>query len=172
MPMPPEELAKRARALAQAHPLTPLARRYQQQTVTSEGASQPLAEIGIWAGAALLAGYCLRRVEESEAGLVLEAVERDSPVVEGVDDLDELVARATEIASEVRAGIGGHVLGGDERVIRALDLIVASEVDKRLHNWRENFDQPAWTEFEQYMTWWVVQGYAVRVAEMVTGAVA
>ena len=54
--MPPEELAKRARALAQAHPLTPLARRYQQQTVTSEGDSQPLAEIGIWAGAALLAG--------------------------------------------------------------------------------------------------------------------
>lgn len=170
--MPPEELAKRARALAQAHPLTPLARRYQQRTVDSEGASQPLAEIGIWAGAALLVGYCLRRVEESEAGLVLEAVDRDSPLVEGVDDLDDLVERATAIAADVRAGTGGHVLGGDERVIKALDLIVASEVDKRLHNWRENFDEAAWVEFEQYMTWWVVHGYAVRAAEVATGAVA
>lgn len=172
MAMPPEELAKRARALAQAHPLTPLARRYQQRTVDSEGASQPLAEIGIWAGAALLAGYCLRRVEESEAGLVLEAVDRDSPLVEGVDDLDDLVERATAIAADVRAGTGGHVLGGDERVVKALDLIVASEVDKRLHNWRENFDEAAWAEFEQYMTWWVVHGYAVRAAEVATGAVA
>ncbi len=172
MAMPPEELAKRARALAQAHPLTPLARRYQQRTVDSEGASQPLAEIGIWAGAALLVGYCLRRVEESEAGLVLEAVDRDSPLVEGVDDLDDLVQRATAIAADVRAGTGGHVLGGDERVIKALDLIVASEVDKRLHNWRENFDEAAWVEFEQYMTWWVVHGYAVRAAEVATGAVA
>lgn len=172
MAMPPEELAKRARALAQAHPLTPLARRYQQRTVDSEGASQPMAEIGIWAGAALLAGYCLRRVEESEAGLVLEAVDRDSPLVEGVDDLDDLVERAAAIAADVRAGTGGHVLGGDERVIKALDLIVASEVDKRLHNWRENFDEAAWVEFEQYMTWWVVHGYAVRTAELATGAVA
>lgn len=64
-----EEVAYRARALAQAHPLTPLAKRYLDRIVAEQRTSQPLPEIGIWAGAAILGGYCVRRVEEGEAGI-------------------------------------------------------------------------------------------------------
>ena len=64
-----EALAYRARALAQAHPLTKLARRYLDWAVAGQRTSQPLPEIGIWAGASLLEGYCVRRVEEEDLGL-------------------------------------------------------------------------------------------------------
>ncbi|HET9443547.1 MAG TPA: hypothetical protein VFO65_09500 [Acidimicrobiales bacterium] len=170
MALTPEELAKAARALAQAHPLSPLARRYHDRTVEREGANQPMAEIGIWAGVALLTGYCLRRVEENQAGLVLEPAFSDS---ERIDDLLESMAGdATRIAGEVRAGTGGHLLVDEALVVAALDRIIASEIDKRLHNWSEDIDDEAWAEAGQYLTWWVVHGYALRVAEMASGAVA
>ena len=63
-----QRLAFRARALAQAHPLSDLARRFVDRAVATERLEQPMPEIGIWAGAALMAGYCLRRVEETTAG--------------------------------------------------------------------------------------------------------
>ena len=63
-----EDLAYRARALAQAHPLTSLARQYVDRSVAEQRTSQPIPEIGIWAGAATIGGYCLRRVEEAEVG--------------------------------------------------------------------------------------------------------
>lgn len=168
--MSPEELAKAARALAQAHPLSPLARRYHDRTVTAEGTNQPMAEIGIWAGVALLTGYCLRRVEENQAGLVLEPAVSDSGAID--DLLDTLGGDATRIAGEVRAGTGGHLLVDEGLVVAALERIISSEVSKRLDNWADQVDAEAWTELGQYLTWWVVHGYALRVAEMASGAVA
>ena len=160
-----EDLAYRARALAQAHPLTHLARQYVDRSVAEQRTSQPIPEIGIWAGAAAIGGYCLRRVEESEAGLELAASEEDLP------DLDALEEATTTVAADLRTdGAGGHILGDEDRTIDALDLIIGSEVSRRLDHWKDDVDQAAWAELEEYLTWWVVKGYALRVAETVTGA--
>ena len=160
-------LAFRARALAQSHPLTPLAKRYIDWAVADQRMSQPIAEIGIWAGYALTNGYCLRRVEEDAAGLVLTPAEGDEP------DLDRLEEEAGRIAADLRTEAGGrHILGDDGETIDALDHIIASEVERRLDHWRDSVDEAAWAELEEYITWWAVKGYALRVAEMATGALA
>lgn len=160
-----EDLSYRARALAQAHPLTSLAREYVDRAVADQRTSQPLPEIGIWAGAAAIGGYCLRRVEETEAGVELAAAEEDLP------DLDTLEEATSQIAADLRTeGSGGHVLGDEDRIVEALDRIIASEVSRRLDHWKDDVDQAAWGELEEYLTWWVVKGYALRVAEAATGA--
>ena len=162
--MTPEELAYNARALAQAHPFTPLALRYVNKIIGEQRTSQPIPEIGIWAGAALTAGYCLRRVEENDTGLNLEP-EDDVP------DLEKLDEEATRIAADLRTDdSGGHMLVDDTSIVEALDRIIGSEVDRRLDHWKESIDKKAWAELEEYITWWVVKGYAVRVAETTTGA--
>ena len=160
-----EDLAYRARALAQAHPLSALARRYVDRAVADQRTSQPVPEIGIWAGAATITGYCLRRVEETEAGLDFEVSDGELP------DLDSLEEATTKVAADLRTeGAGGHLLGDEDRTIEALDRIIASEVSRRLDHWKDDVDQAAWGELEEYLTWWVVKGYALRVAETVTGA--
>ena len=160
-----EDLAYRARALAQAHPLTALARQYVDRSIAEQRTSQPIPEIGIWAGAGAIGGYCLRRVEESEAGLVLAANDDELP------ELGALEEATTTIAADLRTeGGGGHLLGPEDRTIEALDRIIASEVSRRLDHWKDDVDQAAWDELEEYLTWWVVKGYALRVAETVTGA--
>jgi hypothetical protein len=162
-----EDMAYRARALAQAHPLTSLARQYVDRAVADQRTSQPVPEIGIWAGAAAIGGYCLRRVEESEVGLELTAA--DDADLPDLDALDEATSR---IAAELRVeGAGGHMLGDEDRNIEGLDRIIASEVSRRLDHWKDDVDQAAWDELEEYLTWWVVKGYALRTAERATGAV-
>ena len=159
-----DDLSYRARALAQAHPLTPLAKRFIDQAVEEQRSSQPMVEIGMWAGAALLSGYCLRRVEETEAGLELAPDEESQP------ELDQLDEASAQIAADLRTDEGSRHLLLDDRVIDALDRIIASEVSRRLDNWKDDVDQSAWGELEEYLTWYVVKGYALRVAETVTGA--
>jgi hypothetical protein len=163
-----EQLAYQARALAQAHPLTALAQRYLDRAVAHERTSQPVPEIGIWAGAAMLNGYCLRRVEEEDRSIHLEVADVDSDDLPDLDRLDEV---AVSVAAEMRSeGGGGHVLADEEAVVEALDRLVYSEVQRRLDHWRESIDDKAWGELEEYLTWWVVKGYALRVAETLTGA--
>ncbi len=165
MTLTPRDLAFKARALAQGHPLTPLARRLVDRAVAEQRTNQPLPEVATWADAALVAGYCVRRVEEAEAGLAPEFSDVAAP------DLDELDEAASRIASELRAGSGGvHHLGDEEVTVATLDRIIASEVDRRLQNWREDVDDATWGEVEDYITWWTVKGYALRVAEMASGA--
>ena len=116
-----------------------------------------MPEAGLWAMAAFTNGYCLRRVEEEEAGSVATLpAEADDAVASEV-----LEARAMAAAAELRTG------GGRDGVVEALDLIVASEVKRRLNRWRDEVDDRAWAELGEYITWWVVKGYAVRVAEVV-----
>ena len=165
-----EELSYRARALAQAHPMTPLAKRYLDQAVAVQRTSQPVPEIGIWAGAAILCGYCLRRVEEEDAGVRLEVVGED----DALPDLEQLDETAGRVAADLRTDdAGGHFLTDDpDAVIDALDRIIFSEVQNRLDHWRESIDDKAGEELEEYIPWYVVKGYALRVAETLTGALA
>lgn len=164
MTLTPEDLTFRARALAQAHPLSPVAKRFVDRAVAVQRTSQPLPEIGIWAGAAVVNGYCVRRVEEDEAGVTFPAV---PPPPGGLDEaLDALDESASEIAAELRAGDPSpHLIGDGDRLFATLDRIIASEVERRLDHWRETVDDTAWAELEEYITWWVVKGYALRVAE-------
>lgn len=160
-----EDLAYRSRALAQSHPLTPLAKRFIDEAVATQRTSQPIPEIGIWAGAAAITGYCLRRVEEVEAGLDLVFDADRQP------ELPALEEEATNIAANLRTEEGSkYLLGEEERTVEALDRIIGSEVSRRLDHWKDDIDDNAWGELEEYLTWWVVKGYALRVAETATGA--
>lgn len=170
----PKDLAYRARALAQTHPLTPLAKRFIDRVAAQERTTQPLAETAIWASTALLTGYCVRRVEEADADLVLGPSPGDDP------DLDSLDTAASEIAGRLRDEGSLSPPHPDEHrgptsdamTVAALDRIIGSEVERRLGNWGDKVDAQAWSELADYVTWCVVKGYALRVAEMATGALA
>lgn len=164
-------LAQKARALAQSHPLTPLAKRYSDRAAASEQKNQPLTVVADWASAAFSAGYCLRRVEENEAGLALTARDSTGP------DLDELDRQSQVVAAELRGAARSPdapplFLVDEELVIAALDRIISSELSRRQDNVRDGVDDEAWTEFEDYLAWWVIKGYSVRAAELVTEALA
>ena len=60
-----DDLAFRARALAQAHALTSRATAYRTWRLRRDEASHPVPELSSWAATAFLTGYCVRRVEES-----------------------------------------------------------------------------------------------------------
>ena len=162
-----DDLARKARTLAQAHPLSPLATQFVNQTVAEQSASQPVPEIGTWAGTCLLNGYCLRQVEENAAGLVLQ------PRPDAGTDVARLAQEAARIAAQLRAGADDapYLIGG-ERVVAALDRIISSEVSKRLDNLRNALDKDAIVEIEEFLTWWTVQGYGLRAAEKACGSVA
>ena len=144
----PVSLAFRARALAQAHALSAAAQRLANRAAADEGRAQPRPELGVWAATALTQGYCLRRVQE-----------RDGTVEVGHADDDSLDQAAIAHAGLLRSG------EGDDITVAALDLLVGSQVQHRLEPWRDELDETAWAELEQYLTWWVVKGYGLRVAE-------
>jgi len=155
-----EEMAFRARALAQAHPLTGLAQELIAWMVSVERAVQTDAAVADWAGSELLAGYCLRRVEEDDAGLQY----RPNPKQEVT--LDQLDGVTREVATALRIGDPEpYLLGEPDEVFWALNGIITAEVDNRLQNFREEMDPAACDEFAEYVTAWVVTGYALRVAE-------
>ena len=160
----PAERAYKARALAQAHPLTPLARRFRERAVAQEELDQPRAELARWAGEALLKGYCLRQVEESVEGAEVEVADEETP-------LEDLEARTSAIAADLRAGDPApHLLGAPDLTFTALDRIITSELSSRSDNYREAVDAAGWQQFEEYIAWWAVRGYALRVAEASQGA--
>ena len=162
-----DDLARQARTLAQAHPLSPLAGEFVNRSVAEQTASQPAPEIGTWAGACLTNGYCLRRVEENQAGLVLQ-VQPDTGL-----DVDALGKEAARIAADLRLpGSATIFLMGEDEIVEALDRIISSEVSRRLDNLRSAIDQAAATEIEEFLTWWTVQGYALRAAEQASGILA
>lgn len=150
-----ESLAFRARALAQAHPLSAPAARYARAVVEEERLIQPLPEAGLWAMAALTNGYCLRRVVEQEARPTGDAHSGLRPW----PGREEIEARASAVAAGLRRG------DGDEVVVEALERIIASEVRRRLNRWRDEVDEQAWAELGEYIAWWVVKGYSLRAAE-------
>lgn len=153
-----DSLVFKARALAQAHPLSPSAERYVNQIVARERTTQPQAEIGIWAGNGLTVGYCLRRIEEVEV------------TGERMEHTDLEFDRADSLASEVAGAIrteapDGTFLLAEAKVVETLDDLIAGEIDRRLDHWKGTVSADTWAELEEYIAWWVVKGYALRVAE-------
>lgn len=152
-----DELCFTARALAQTHPMTRSALRYRHDRHAEERERQPATEIADWASTALLVGYCLRRSEEQAAGV-------DSEVRELTPDV---LGTAAEIAGELTAAdAGGRTLLEPDMVIAALDRLISTELAKREEHVREQLDDAAWTELEDYIAWWVIHGYCVRAVEI------
>lgn len=153
-----EEQIFRARALIQGHPLSPRCYRYLNEMVARERTSQPTPELGIWAGHGLTAGWCLRRLEETDTDGRLRADGSELP-----QDLDEA---ATQVAGRIRSGDADeYLLYPEERVVDALDHMIAGEIDRRLSHWEGTVDEDTWAELEEYVAWWVIKGYALRVVD-------
>jgi len=160
-PYTAEEIAYRARALSQAHPLSSLAKRFVDRVVGEQRMAQPSPEVGVWAGAAVQVGYCLRRVEEAVAGVEFEVDDEAAQA-----DMEELDEATRLIASDLRGeDPSSHLVIDVERTVEGLDRIIGTEVKKRLDHWSEDLDADSRAELEEYLTWWVIKGYAVRVAE-------
>jgi len=161
MTLPIDKIVFHSRALAQAHPFTPQAQAYLKSIVAREQSVQPAPDIGIWAGYALTVGYCLRRVEENDTAKTMDFGE----TLEVSSDLDE---SSSEIADLIRTEKAeGLLLYPEPLVIEALDRIIAGEIERRLSNNSEQIDAATFEKFESYLAWWVIKGYAVRIAELV-----
>ncbi len=153
-----DQLGYTARALAQTHPMTPVAGRHRQAKFEQERARQPIPELADWASTALLVGYCLRRAEGATSG-----TEDGQPGSPPAGDLDALVGA---VADELRHGDPARVAIIDaESLVAALDGVIARELEKRHEHLREQLDDEAWQELEEYIAHWVVHGYALRAVE-------
>lgn len=150
----------RANALAQTHPYSPLAFRYVTSMIARERSSQPVEELGVWAGHALTAGYCLRRVEEDQLGRSLPVLPEDLP-----GDLDEA---ARHVAGLIRTeGAEPYLLLPEREVVTRMDRMIAVQIDRRAAHWRDLVSADSYAEICEYLAWWVIKGYALRVVEPV-----
>lgn len=153
------DLTFKARALAQAHPLTITATTYREQMITEERRNQPMAECADWAATAFLVGYCIRRVEEAETDRMVDTTSQ-------IDALVPLAHDAVRLSDEVRQGrpAGPQLL--DEALVEALlDRVISTEIEKRADQWKAQVSSADWAMFEDYVAWWVIHGYAMRSAE-------
>ena len=159
-----DDLAFRARALAQAHALSPGAALYRTWRLRRDEESHPVPELSSWAATAFLTGYCVRRVEESIC------VDERQATCDRPPDVDWELAwerdAATAAASLVDPSAATPITRlGRAVVVGALDAVIAREVDKRNEHVREHLSPLDWSQFEAFVAWWVLHGYAIGVVE-------
>lgn len=151
----------RARALGQTHPFTMRSYRYVNAVVDRERARQPSDEVGVWAGHAITVGYCLRCVEEDDAGH--GEVPTSAPSLP-----DSLDAAATHVARLLRTeGADPYLLSAEDDLVEALDHLIGGEIERRLGEWgqADQGNESARAELEEYLAWWTIKGYALRVVD-------
>lgn len=154
------DLTFKARALAQAHPLTVTASTYRDQMIKEERRTQPMPEFADWAATAFLAGYCIRRIEEADTGQMPETDPQTDAIVPLAHD-------AARLSDEVKQGrpAGNQML--EQPLVEALlDTMISTEIDKRAEHWKAQVGQADWAMFEDYIAWWVIHGYSLRAAEI------
>ena len=161
-----DQMAFAARALAQSHPFTPLAKRISDQAIAAEREAQP-GDFSIWASSALTKGYCLRRVEEDDAGLVLGGAEESA--LPSVDDLEAATIPVIKALQSPDAPLD-FLIGDEEQMLDVFNQVIGSEVRNRLDTAPNNLSSRGRAELEDYLTYWVLKGYALRTAELATGA--
>ncbi len=154
------DLTFKARALAQAHPLTVTATAYREQMIEEERRTQPMSEFADWAGTAFLVGYCIRRIEEADIGELPET----SPQTDALVPLAHDTAR---LSDEVKRGRpAGTQLLEMSLVGQLLNTVISTEIEKRVEHWKAQISKADWAMFEDYIAWWVIHGYAMRAAEV------
>ena len=155
------DLTFKARALAQAHPLTVTATAYREQMIEEERRTQPMSEFADWAGTAFLVGYCIRRIEEAD---VLGELPETTPQTDALVPLAHETARFSD---EVKLGRPAGVQLLEQSLVEALlDTVISTEIDKRTEHWKGQVSAADWAMFESYIAWWVIHGYAMRAAEI------
>ena len=159
-----DDLAFRARALAQAHALSPRAAAYRTWRLRRDEALHPVPELSSWAATAFLTGYCVRRVEES---MCVDDRPATCDLPPGADwELAWERAAAIAAASLVDPSTPTPVTRlGRAVVVAALDAVIGREVDKRNEHVREHLSPLDWSQFEAFVAWWVLDGYAIGVVE-------
>ena len=153
--------------------MTEAAHHYRQRRFDDERQRQPVPELADWAGTALLVGYCLRRAEERQSPTTGDGHRpaRAGDATTGGPTGDDLAAAAAAVADQLRSGDAGAVtLLPAADMVAALDRLITTEIDKRRDHLREQLDDEAWAELEEYIAWWVIHGYGVRVAETGCGS--
>lgn len=151
-----DELAFKARALAQAHPLSKAALAYRARLLNSERRDQPVPEIADWAASAFLVGYCVRRIEETERGMPVPIDDRELATIRQ----SEVKRFTSGLFADQSAALIDHAA-----LVELLDRVIATEIGKRQEHVREQLDPAQWAEFEAYVSWWVVRGWATRAVE-------
>lgn len=153
------DLTFKARALAQAHPLTVTASTYREQMVEEERRTQPMPEFADWASTAFLVGYCIRRIEEADTDKMPDTEPQ-------TDALVPLAHDTARLSDEVKQGRpAGTQLLEQPLVESLLDTVISTEIDKRADHWKAQISKADWAMFEDYVAWWVIHGYALRAAE-------
>jgi hypothetical protein len=161
-------MAFRARALAQSEAFTSLARKVVDVAMEQERKAQP-GNFSVWANAAFTKGYCVRCVEEADVGLALVAAPADA-----LPDMDRVLEVTDKIVVGLRSDdtdLAEHLIADEARLFDVLDQVIGSEVRNRTDNAGPTLSSRARFELEDYLTYWVVKGYALRAAEQATGAV-
>jgi len=155
------DLTFKARALAQAHPLTVTATAYREQMIEEERRNQPMSEFADWAGTAFLVGYCVRRIEEADTGNMPETTPQTHALVPLAHD-------TARLSDEVKQGRpAGTQLLDLSLVGKLLNTVIGTEIDKRVEHWKGQISAADWAIFENYIAWWVIHGYSMRAAEIV-----
>ena len=162
-----DQMAYRSRALAQSEPFTELARRLMSEWMQTERDAQP-GNFAIWANAAFTKGYCIRKVEEDDSELSFTVTPREDmpPVEHVVKTTDEMLGALRSDDSD----ISNILIADEDRLFDVLDQVIGSEVRNRTDN-AGTISSRARVELEDYITYWVVRGYALRAAEAATGAI-
>lgn len=155
------DLAFRARALAQAHALSEPAAAYRRWRVGRDAATHPVPELTTWAQTAFLTGYCVRRVEESQQ----TADPLPTSAAPGHSRAPEEWERAAAQFANTLPTDPATTLADHSVVSGALDDVISREVDKRAEHVREHLTEADWQQFQAFVGWWVLHGYAVRATE-------
>jgi len=162
-----DQMAYRSRALAQSEPFTELARRLMSEWMDTERNAQP-GNFAIWANAAFTKGYCVRKVEEDDVALSF-----DTPPGDAMPPADAVTKKTDEFVASLRsehADLSPVLIADEGRLFEVLDQVIGSEVRNRTDN-AGTISARARLELEDYLTYWVVRGYALRAAEAATGAI-
>ena len=164
------DLAFRARALAQAHALSEVAFRYRAWRVDRDASDHPFPELSTWAATAFLVGYCVRCVEESFAlgeppRRTTESSRTTAPAPTA--DPTQLAAWCSEAAMFVNQlpNRPNSTLVSHSLVLAALDDVISREIDKRAEHVKEQVPSGQWSQFEDFVGWWTLHGYAIRATE-------
>ena len=164
-----DDLAFRARALAQAHALSPGAALYRTWRLRRDEESHPVPELSSWAATAFLTGYCVRRVEESiclddRPATCDRMPDVDWPGADWELKWERDAARAAAALIDPSASTPVTRLSRSV-IVGALDAVIGREVDKRNEHVREHLSPLDWSQFEAFVAWWVMHGYAIGVVE-------
>ena len=163
------DLAFRARALAQAHALSAAAAHYRTWRVDRDASDHPFPELSTWAATAFLTGYCVRCVEESFVDALPPSKPAESSSNTSLSKLSSLPLAAweTQAASFVNQlpNRAESTLLEHRLVLAALDDVISREIDKRAEHVKEQVGSGQWSQFEDFIGWWTLHGYAIRAVE-------